>query len=274
VFQIKTFIDVIKLPLSSLKKHLSSTQRLRLRVLWQDFISIPWGRDLSRLGSIYGTDKSEGHGYTGHYQRHFSPLKYSKLNLLEIGVGGYERAHSGGGSLRMWRRYFTRGQIYAIDIHDKHVHQERRITFFRGDQSDREFLRRVADVAGGFDIIIDDGSHRVTDVILSFETLFPQLNSGGIYVVEDTQTSYWPVCGGNSEDLDAPGTTMAYFKQRVDGLNYREFMLPGYTSNYFDRNITAIHFYHNLIFIHKGDNTEESNVLVDNCLPSGDQSNA
>ena len=37
----------------------------------------------------------------------------------------------------------------------------------------------------GFDIIIDDGSHDPKDQIKSFESLFPSLKCGGVYVVED-----------------------------------------------------------------------------------------
>ncbi|MEM1143969.1 MAG: class I SAM-dependent methyltransferase [Pseudomonadota bacterium] len=250
-----------------LKRHLPAKSVLQLKRLQQNVRALPWGRSLDRLADIYGTDKNTGHAYTEHYSRYFSSLKYRRVKLLEIGVGGYERIYDGGASLRMWRRYFVRGEIYAIDIFDKHHHDERRIKTFRGDQSDRAFLESVAARAGAFHIIIDDGSHRGNDVITTFEVLFPLMSPEGIYVIEDTQTSYWPARGGNSEDLNRARTTMNYFKQRADGLNYREFMLPGYASSYFDRHIRSIHFYHNMIFVMKGDNTEESNVLVNNQLP-------
>ena len=51
---------------------------------------------------------------------------------------------------------------------------------------------------------------------------------------------------------------MNYFKNLADSLNYMEFMKAGYEPTYFDKNIIAIHFYHNLIFIFKGVNDEES----------------
>ncbi len=54
---------------------------------------------------------------------------------------------------------------------------------------------------------------------------------------------------------------MNFFKGLTDSLNYKEFLDPEYVPNYFDRNIIGIHFYHNLIFIQKGNNDEESNIL-------------
>ena len=90
------------------------------------------------------------------------------------------------------------------------------------------------------------------------------MKDGGIYVVEDTQTSYWEDFGGDSEDLRNSKTIMNFFKGLTDGLNNKEFVRPGYEQTYLDKKITSMHFYHNMIFIYKGDNDEESNVVVNN----------
>src|SRR6185503_11070328 len=132
------------------------------------------------------------HFYTPFYAQWFSDLRYKPVRLMEIGVGGYGRPNRGGNSLRMWKRYFPLGLITGIDIHDKSALQERRIHIYTGNQSDREFMERVSGIEGPFDIIIDDGSHVQSDIINSFQILFPLMVSGGIYVIEDTQTSYWP----------------------------------------------------------------------------------
>ena len=39
-----------------------------------------------------------------------------------------------------------------------------------------------------------------------------------------------------------------------------------YKQTYFDKKIVSMHFYHNLIFIYKGNNNEKSNIVVDNKL--------
>ena len=36
-----------------------------------------------------------------------------------------------------------------------------------------------------FDIIIDDGSHLLSDIVKSFNFFFQYLNSGGYYIIED-----------------------------------------------------------------------------------------
>jgi len=219
---------------------------------------------LDNLAKIYKTDKWGDHYYTKHYETHFKKLRFKKIKLLEIGVGGFEDPFSGGNSLRMWKRYFPFGIIYSIDIYDKSSHEEDRIRIFKGSQTDEDFLMNVIKETSEIDLIIDDGSHINEHVIATFKILFPFLKKGGIYVIEDTQTSYWPESGGRSENLDTSHTTMNFFKRLADGLNYKELMIPDYIPTYFDKSITSIHFYHNLIFVYKGDNNEESNLLKNN----------
>jgi len=247
-----------------LKKNLSDSSRRKLRKLVDNIRAFGFGMNLDRLGRIYRTDKSGLHFYTRHYQTHFKKFKFKSINLLEIGVGGYDDPEIGGSSLRMWRKYFPFGRIYSLDIYDKSSQQERRIKIFKGSQVDVSFLEKVTSEIGELDIIIDDGSHINEHVIETFRILFPKLKDGGIYVIEDTQTSYWPEYGGDSMDLNRTNTLMNYFKAMTDCLNNKEFINPGYTQTYFDRKIIAMHFYHNLIFIYKGDNAEESNVVKNN----------
>jgi len=205
---------------------------------------------------LNGTDKWADHWYAAHYQLHFQPFRKRKINLLEIGIGGYADPKAGGDSLRMWRSYFPNATIFGIDIYDKSSHEESRIKILRGSQADQVLLRQVSERAGGFDIVIDDGSHVSEHVVTSFQTLFPLLRRGGIYAVEDTQTSYWPEFGGDTHDRSDVRTTMGFFKSLVDGLNYSEFTDVDRAPNYLDQNIISVHFYHNLVFIYKGDNRE------------------
>ncbi len=223
-----------------------------------------WRNNLDKLAAIYNTDKTGTHFYTQHYQTHFKKFKNKKINLLEIGVGGYDNPHAGGGSLKMWKRYFSYGKIYSIDIYDKSPLQEPRIKIFRGSQVDNDFLEMVTKEMGSIDLIIDDGSHINEHVIETFKMLFPKLKDGGIYVIEDTQTSYWKDFGGDSDDLNNPKTLMNFFKSLTDAMNNKEFIRPNYQQTYYDKKIISMHFYHNLIFIYKGNNDEESALVVNN----------
>jgi tetratricopeptide (TPR) repeat protein len=217
--------------------------------------------NLMALSDFFGTDKFEIHQYMQHYEHHFSALRLKEMNILEIGVGGYNNPVAGGASARLWKNYFANSNIFSIDIYDKSFHEEDRIKIFKGSQADNHFLNNVAAEVGSFDIIIDDGSHLNEHVISAFKALFPYLNEGGIYVIEDTQTAYWPDWGG-STDLTSPNTSMGFMKSLIDGLNHEEFISQRYSPTYFDEHITGMHFYHNFVFINKGKNKEGSNRLV------------
>ncbi|MBI3319834.1 MAG: class I SAM-dependent methyltransferase [Candidatus Omnitrophica bacterium] len=234
--------------------------RRRIR---NQFLAWWYHGDLTRLARLYKTDKWGHHWYAAHYARHFQSLRHQRLRILEIGVGGYSHPRFGGHALRLWKAYFPNSWIYGLDCYDKEALEEPRITVFQGSQDDPDCLRRVAHAIGGIDIVIDDGSHVNRHVMTAFQTLFPLLNPHGIYVIEDTQTSYWPGLGGSSDDLNRPTTIMGFFKSLVDGLNYEEFIKPGYTPSFFDQHIVAMHFYHNLVFVMKGQNTEGSNAIRD-----------
>ena len=246
-------------------KNFSVSSLRKLQKLAQTFIKvIPIGLDLNILGMIYGTDKVVWHAYTKHYMTHLKRFKYKRINLLEIGVGGYDDPNSGGNSLRMWKKYFPFGKIFSLDIYDKSSLQENRIKIFKGSQVDKDFLYKVTDEIGGIDIIIDDGSHINEHVIDTFKLLFPKLKDRGIYVIEDMQTSYWEDYGGDSKDLNNPKTMMNYFKSLTDSLNNQEFVISNYKQNYFDKKIVSMHFYHNMTFIYKANNDEKSNMVVNN----------
>ncbi|OFX17423.1 MAG: hypothetical protein A2033_07790 [Bacteroidetes bacterium GWA2_31_9] len=207
--------------------------------------------NLSKLAQIYNSDKYGRHLYTPIYERVFHSLRHKKLNILEIGVGGYDRPTEGGASLKMWKRYFPKSNIYAIDIFDKSKLQENRIKIFQGSQDDIVFLEKVVQQTGVLDIIIDDGSHINKHVISSFNFLFPKLKNGGIYVIEDLETAYRDDMGGDSNDLNNSSTSMNFFKTIVDAVNYHEFNNNLYEHIEFVDKIESIHFYHNLIFIFK-----------------------
>jgi hypothetical protein len=211
--------------------------------------------DLTALAQHFGTDKWGKHHYTPHYQRHLESYRGRPINLLEIGIGGYQQDGRGGASLRMWKHYFPKAQIFGLDLFDKSFVDEPRIRTFMGSQTDAELLQRIVREVGSLDVVIDDGSHRPEHVIETFQILFPLLADGGTYVVEDTQTSYWPDWGG-SVDLHDATTSMAFLKRLADGLNYEEFEDEHYQPSYTDQNIVGLHFYKNLVFIEKGRNAE------------------
>jgi demethylmacrocin O-methyltransferase len=243
-----------------LRKLLNERQRYLLGRRWVDLRTLGFRSDLTALARFYGTDKWGRHFYTPHYQQHFAPFRTLPITLLEIGVGGWDDPRNGGHSLRMWKRYFPKGSIVSLDIQEKSWLEEPRIRIHRGSQVDLPFLDSVLAEHGAPELIIDDGSHINEHIITTFKHLFPRLKEGGYYVIEDTQTSYWPEFGGDSQDLHNAPTAMNHFKALVDGLNHAELRIPGHVPNFLEAHIVAMHFYHNLIFIRKGRNDEGSNL--------------
>jgi hypothetical protein len=225
------------------------------------------GKNLRRLAQLHGTDKIFGHNYIDVYEKHFYEFRKQSITFLEIGVGGYDDPNAGGESLRMWKSYFVNGKIHAIDIFDKTPHEQDRINIFKGSQADPEFLDNVHKKTGDFDIIVDDGSHLNVHIIESFNILFPKIKEGGIYAVEDIQTSYWPSYGGKQE-VGVDGTAMSFFRKLADGINHMEYLIPNYKPTYHDCNILSLHFYHNMVIVHKGQNTAKSNLVSGGILQS------
>ncbi len=214
--------------------------------------------DLGDLAIRFGTDKwGAWHWYTRHYDKHFAPLRYEPVRILEIGIGGYADPAAGGGSLRMWKNYFPRAIVYGMDIFDKSGVRESRIHTVQGSQDDVEFLTAFATQNGPFDIIIDDGSHLNAHVLTTFGALLPHVRPGGWYVIEDLQTAYWPQYGGTSSATAGAGTSIGLLKELIDGLEYQECNHPrGYTPSGSDQAVVGVHVYHNLAFIEVGHNAE------------------
>lgn len=144
-----------------------------------------------------------------------------------------------------------------MDIFDKSPLTRPRMRTVQCDQSDHASLTEVARGIGELDVIIDDGSHVSEDTITSFRTLFPLLKPGGVYVVEDVQTSYWPGWNGNRQDFTDQATWIGFVKRLIDGLHHQDQVdVEARAASEIDRSVIGIHLYHNIVFIDKGVNGE------------------
>ena len=136
----------------------------------------------NRLGCDKGTEAHEAHGYTEIYE--FAIRK--QCRMLEIGIDK-------GLSVKMWSEWSDDIDLIAIDNRQEVFTPE-----VRGlcdarvcDQSKADDLEFLAESLGNesLDYIIDDGSHRPDDQMLSLVTLWRCLNPGGTYFVEDCHAS-------------------------------------------------------------------------------------
>ena len=155
-------------------------------------------KNLNALGLKYGTDKASFNGnYLNTYEKILDPIKDKITSFLEIGV------HKGD-SLRMWREYFQNIQIIGVDINPNCKFEEPNIKVEIGDASSTIFTQKLINKYGPFDVVIDDGSHRTSHMVQSFNLLFPYVKSGGYYIIEDlgTQTDSPDILKlGNFQDM-------------------------------------------------------------------------
>lgn len=211
-------------------------------------------RYLDALALQSGADKgSNYHNYTEVYAQYFAPLKDRPIKFLEIGI--YQ-----GSSVKLWESYFKQADLHFIDITFSEVqYYSPRSHYHLANQENPRDLEKFIRAAGGdFDIILDDGGHTMNMQIVSFKTLFPHLKSGGLYIIEDLHTSYWPSFGGGENR----GTTVSFLKSLIDELNFvgnrttrasHRDLAPSLLDSLspYQREIESIHFYDSLAIIIK-----------------------
>ncbi len=167
--------------------------------------------------SVFSRTWGKPHGYASHYDKLFTPLreKSEPMKLLEIGSAS-------GEGIRMWLDYFPKGQIYGVDTVSNTCEwnvpgRKERFTFIKGDQSCSTFWACfLVDYGRDFDIVIDDGSHFNCDIISTFNHLWPMLNPGGFYAIEDLGVAY-----GGDPYFQKPNfpNHMQWLLNRIDLMN-------------------------------------------------------
>lgn len=169
----------------------------------------------------------------------------SEIRFLEIGVFR-------GGSMQMWQEYFGgKAAIVGIDIDETcKQYEEKNIHICIGSQADQDFLREVSEKWGPFDVILDDGSHIMDHQRVTFETLFPLLKEGGVYMCEDCHCCYSPRYGGGYLKKES---FIEYCKNFLDCVNsqFVDFDQVGQLPPYAEY-VKACHFYDSMVVVEKG----------------------
>lgn len=143
-------------------------------------------------------------GLVDEFEKFWSSCRgFGCRNALELGVWD-------GGSLAFWMEVLQPVKLVGVDIMDRgdsayfqryvtsrRLH-DRLKTHWRTDQRDAERLRHIVstEFQGPLDLVIDDASHCYEATKASFETLFPLLRPGGLYLIEDWAWGHWPEHNG------------------------------------------------------------------------------
>ena len=157
-----------------------------------------FSKDLNFLFEYFNSDKGEkyinqythpskrdniriaAHGYSKFYEKVFLEFKDKKINVLEIG------SFYGNASAAMFF-YFRNANIFGADINpDMFNYTSKRMTsFFVNSSSASSIQKNIIDKKIKYKIIIEDASHMLKDQIISLFYLFPILESGGYFIVEE-----------------------------------------------------------------------------------------
>ncbi len=167
--------------------------------------------------------------YLAEYDRLLAPHRHREVRLLEIGV-------QNGGSLEIWGKYFPNAvRLVGCDINQdcsRLEFDDERISIVLGDANAPETADEIQRASSTFDIIIDDGSHRSSDIVKSFYTYFNKLSSDGLYIVEDVHCSYWDDYEGGLFDQFS---AVSFFKTLIDLVNAEHWGLNFDSEEFLDK---------------------------------------
>ena len=156
---------------------------------------------LDKLFHYYGSDKADifkktknkGHGYSKFYKKKLEKLKNKKIRILEI--GSYA-----GASAAAFIKYLPKSEVFCFDVNISNFeYKSQKIHVFGLDINNKkksiEALYKIFNKykIKEFDIIIDDGSQNLSDILIAFKFFFKYLKNKGLYVIEDFKhPNYYP----------------------------------------------------------------------------------
>ena len=149
---------------------------------------------LDSLFEFFGSDKAnkflknknkQGHGFSVYYENELKNLKEKNINILEI--GSYS-----GASAAAFTKFFSNSKVFCFDINISNFkYYSKNIEVFGLDINNHKDLKKAFDKIfnkhnfKNFDLIIDDGSHNLSDMLFSLNFFFKHLEKNGFFIFED-----------------------------------------------------------------------------------------
>lgn len=174
--------------------------------------------------------------YFQTYEDILSKYRNRSIIFVEIGV-------LNGGSLFMWRDYFgPLARIIGVDFNpDAKRWEEHGFEIFIGDQSSENFWEFFFGKVGNVDIVLDDGGHTNIQQVVSSLSCIPNINDGGVMIVEDTHASYLRDFGNPSKY-----SFISFFKGAIDSINSR-FPAIRFSNNHVSRAVYSVAAYESIV---------------------------
>lgn len=124
------------------------------------------------------------HKYYQVYGTFLENLDHKKGMMLELGADDEYQ------SVCMWRDVFPRLFVVATSNDMEHHGDHHKIhKMFQANANDMLILKTQLTMP--LWLIVDNGTHVPEHQLYSFNTFFPSLQQGGVYVIEAVEVSYW-----------------------------------------------------------------------------------
>jgi hypothetical protein len=232
------------------------TKNMKESVLIGKLLSVASLNDENTLGADSLSDRRMSHFFDVYDGLNLDRDK--EYSFLEIG-------NRWAGALWGWRIYLPESKIYGLDIDPKTQQfatgdAKNGVKIYEGSQTDVELLKKIHKDAGKLDIVVDDGGHTMTQIKTSFETLWPLLEDGGIYVIEDIQCCYWPKFEGKYKGETSfieliksfvDNIHSCYYKKNGQQSKRAESELIDEKPSYYDLSIQSVEIYDSVAVIRK-----------------------
>ena len=150
-------------------------------------------KSLDYLFHKYGSDKAnifkpnqhQGHGFSIYYEKKLEKYKNRNINILEIG------SHAGA-SAAAFTKYLPKSKVYCFDVNISNFkYKSENINVYGIDINNQKKVVKTLNKIFSeqnftqFDLIIDDGSHNLSDILISLKFFFKYVKNNGLYIIED-----------------------------------------------------------------------------------------
>ena len=181
---------------------------------------------------FFDKKKILSHNYSVFYEKYFKNLKNNRMNILELG------SHEGKG-IASFYFYFSNAGLIGANINPFQMkYSSKRISELFVDVSSERSLKSLYNyLTLDLEIIIDDASHNIKDILITLSIFFKKLKSGGCYVIEDLdQFKALPELNPYNDEL----TPLEILKKIKNNQNFKSSFIDEVSKKYLIENIKEI----------------------------------
>ena len=147
-----------------------------------DYLFHKYGSDKA---NVFKLNQQTGHGYSIYYEKKLEPYKNKNLNILEI--GSYA-----GASAAAFTKYLPKSKVYCFDVNISNFKYKSKNIYVYGIDinNSKKVVKTLNKIFSEqnfnqFDLIIDGGSHNLSDILMSLKFFFKYLKNKGLFIIED-----------------------------------------------------------------------------------------